>query len=33
VDSRVTLIDIAPVYGFRGSEEIVGKALARFECS
>lgn len=28
LDSRITLIDTAPVYGFGHSEEIVGKALA-----
>ena len=28
VDSGITLIDTAPVYGFGHSEEIVGKALA-----
>jgi len=29
VEREVTLIDTAPVYGFGGSEEIVGRALAR----
>src|ERR1700682_4454604 len=28
IEREVTLIDTAPVYGFGGSEEIVGKALA-----